>query len=221
MCGRYTLVKTRDVAERFGVEQTSFELQPRYNVAPGQELPVVTRHSPNQLEVMRWGLVPFWAKDTKIGYQMINARAEGIESKSAFRKPFKSQRCIIPASGFYEWQKQGSTKKIPYYFRLNNDELFGFAGLYDIYTDENGNKLKTYTIITTAANDLVGPVHDRMPVILSREDEAIWLDSELHDPERLLPLLKPYPAELMDAYPVSSLVNKPQNDSPELIEQSA
>lgn len=216
MCGRYTLVKTSEVTRRFGAEQASFEVAPRYNIAPGQELPVVVRNSPNHLEMMRWGLVPSWAKDTKIGYQMINARAEGIEKKASFRKPFQKQRCIIPASGFYEWQKQGS-RKIPHYFKMANDELFGFAGLYDIYTDENGQKLKTYTIITTEANEIVGPVHDRMPVILTPEEEAIWLDPEIHDPETLLPLLKPYPADEMMVYTVSTLVNKPQNDGPELL----
>ena len=218
MCGRYTLVKTHEVAERFQVEQTSLDLAPRYNVAPGQELPVVTKHSPNQLEIMRWGLVPSWAKDTKVGYSMINARAVGIQDKPAFRRPLRYHRCIVPASGFYEWQKVNTKTKIPYYFHRKDDALFGFAGLYDIHTDENGNKLLTYTIITTSANEVVEPVHDRMPVMLLPEDEATWLDPELHDPEPLLALLKPYPAELMEAYTVSSQVNKPQNDSPALLE---
>lgn len=218
MCGRYTLVKTHEVAERFQVEQSSLDLAPRYNVAPGQELPVVTKHSPNQLEIMRWGLVPSWAKDTKVGYSMINARAEGIQDKPAFRRPLRYHRCIVPASGFYEWQKVNTKTKIPYYFHRKDDKLFGFAGLYDIHTDENGNKLLTYTIITTNANEVVEPVHDRMPVMLLPEDEATWLDPELHDPEPLLALLKPYPTELMEAYTVSSQVNKPQNDSPALLE---
>ncbi len=220
MCGRYTLVKTGDIARRFNIEQSSMELQPRYNIAPGQELPVVLRNSPNHLEVMRWGLVPSWAKDTKIGYQMINARSEGIEQKPAFRKPLRDRRCIIPASGFYEWLKSGS-RKIPYHFQLKSGELFGFAGLYDIYTDADGNKLKTYTIITTAANDVVGPIHDRMPVMLLPEAEAIWLDPDLHDPAKLLELLQPYPPELMESYSVSTQVNKPQNDGPELLEPVA
>jgi putative SOS response-associated peptidase YedK len=218
MCGRYTLVKTHEVAERFQVEQTSLDLAPRYNVAPGQELPVVTKHGPNQLEIMRWGLVPSWAKDTKVGYSMINARAEGIQDKPAFRRPLRYHRCIVPASGFYEWQKVNTKTKIPYYFHRKDDKLFDFAGLYDIHTDENGNKLLTYTIITTNANEVVEPVHDRMPVMLLPEDEASWLDPVLPDPEPLLALLKPYPTELMEAYTVSSQVNKPQNDSPALLE---
>lgn len=224
MCGRYTLTRSiREVEERFNVaEAAQTSLEPRYNVAPGQDLPVVTRHSPNQLEVMRWGLVPSWAKDTKIGYQMINARAEGIEAKPAFRKPFRSQRCIVPSTGFYEWQKVNSRQKIPYFFTLKHtaseNPLFGFAGLYDIHFDEAGNKLKTYTIITTEANELVGQIHDRMPVILKPEDEAIWLDADLHDPEPLLALLRPYPADLMQTYTVSTLVNKPQNEGPELLQ---
>ncbi len=196
MCGRYTLVKTGEVERRFQASQGTLDLEPRYNVAPGQELPVVVRHSPNSLEVMRWGLVPFWAKDPKIGYKMINARAEGIEQKPAFRKPFKTQRCLIPATGFYEWQKEGRNRQ-PIYFGLKNGDLFAFAGLYDINYDQAGNKLKTYTIITTTANEVVGPVHDRMPVILRPEDESTWLDPELEAPEVLLKLLAPFPPEIL------------------------
>jgi putative SOS response-associated peptidase YedK len=151
---------------------------------------------------------------------MINARTEGIEQKPAYRKPFRHQRCIVPANGFYEWQKVGS-RKVPHYFCLDNEALFGFAGLYDIYTDESGNQLKTYTIITTTANELIAPIHERMPVILRPEDEEIWLNPELHDPEPLLALLKPYPAKLMRSYLVSTLVNKPQNEGPELLEPVA
>jgi len=220
MCGRYTLVKTGEIERRFGVQQESFSLEARYNIAPSQQLPIVLKNSPAHLELMRWGLVPFWAKDVSIGYKMINARAEGIAQKPAFRQPFRQQRCIVPASGFYEWQKLGS-RKIPYYFRLKETELFGFAGLYDTYTDENGQKLRTYTIITTAANELVGEVHDRMPVILRPEDEESWLNPDLHDPEILLALLKTYPAELMETYAVSSEVNKPQNEGPQLLERVA
>lgn len=223
MCGRYTLTRPiRDIATHFEVASEEIEaLEPRYNIAPGQDLPVVTRHSPNRLEVMKWGLVPSWAKDTKIGYQMINARAEGIEQKPAFRKPFRSQRCIIPATGFYEWQKINAKEKIPFYFSLRDEEIFGFAGLYDIYHDANGQKLKTYTIITTQANELVGQLHDRMPVILPKEAESVWLDSELHDPAPLLELLKPYSADLMQTFPVSTLVNKPQNEGPQLLQRTA
>ena len=180
----------------------------------------MTRHSPNHIEIMRWGLVPSWAKDTKIGYQMINARSEGIEQKPSFRKPFRSQRCIVPATGFYEWQKVSSSRKIPYYFTLAGDSpLFGFAGLYDIYFDADGQKLETYTIITTEANELVSQIHDRMPVILRPADEATWLDSALHEPAPLLALLKPYPANLMQSVVVSTLVNKPQNEGPQLLQQ--
>jgi len=224
MCGRYSLTRTvKELSERFDIEHALTENLPlRYNVAPGQALPIITRHSPNQFEIMQWGLVPSWAKDPKIGYQMINARAEGIEQKPSFRKPFRSQRCIVPATGFYEWQKINTRQKIPYYFTLNahNTEspLFGFAGLYDIWYDSNGNKLKTYTIITTEANELLIPIHDRMPVILSPADEDLWLDPDLHDPAPLLGLLKPYPAALMQLRVVSQLVNKPQNEGPQLLE---
>lgn len=223
MCGRYTLTRPiREIAARFEVASEEIEtLEPRYNIAPGQALPIVTRHSPNRLEVMRWGLVPSWAKDTKIGYQMINARAEGIEQKPAFRKPFRSQRCIIPVTGFYEWQKISPKERVPFYFTLQNEAIFGFAGLYDIYHSADGQKLKTYTIITTEANELVGQLHDRMPVILPLKAESVWLDPEIHEPAPLLALLKPYPAELMQTYPVSTLVNKPQNEGPELLQRTA
>jgi putative SOS response-associated peptidase YedK len=219
-----------ELSSRFEISETGAitEVTPRYNIAPGQAGPVVLRNSPNHLEMLRWGLVPSWAKDPKVGYQMINARSEGIEQKSAFRKPLLSQRCIIPANGFYEWRKVDNKHKIPYYFTLKAAReqeaaaapLFGFAGLYDFYTAPDGTTLKTYTIITTTANELVGQLHERMPVILAQADEATWLNPALQETEPLLALLKPYPAELMTSRVVSALVNKPQNEGSQLLEPS-
>jgi putative SOS response-associated peptidase YedK len=217
MCGRYTLTNTAEMAVRFKVSQPELPLTSRYNVAPSQVLPVVVRNSPNRLEWMKWGLVPFWSKEPKASYSTINARAEGIVDKPAYRKPIRSQRCLVPADGFFEWQKTGVGKQ-PYFIHLKGGELFGFAGLYDIYRDKAGNELRTFTIITTEANELMLPLHNRMPVILRREDEDRWLDPAVTEPGAVLDLLKPYPAEWMEAYPVAKLVNSPENDGPEVLE---
>ncbi len=216
MCGRYTVTKTEGLTERFKAEQPQLPITARYNVAPSQVMPVVLRNSPNRVEWLKWGLVPFWSKEPKAGYSTINARAEGIADKPTYRKPIRSQRCIVPADGFYEWQKTGVGKQ-PYYIQLKDGQLFGFAGLYDIYRDQDGQELKTFTIITTEANELMAPIHNRMPVILRPEDEDLWLDKAVTDPQAVVGLLQPYPAELMVAYPVSKLVNKPENDLPELV----
>lgn len=216
MCGRYTLTNTAGMAARFKAEQPELPLKARYNVAPSQVMPVVVRNSPNHFELMKWGLIPFWSKEPKAGYSTINARAEGIADKPAYRKPIRSQRCLIPADGFYEWQKTGTTKQ-PYFIHLKDEELFGFAGLYDIYRDKEGNELKTFTIITTEANELMAPIHNRMPVILRPEDEDLWLDPGVTDPQQVLDLLRPYSVKEMEAYPVSKQVNSPENDVPELV----
>lgn len=220
MCGRFTVTNPDKLPRRFNVQQPELPLTPRYNVAPTQVLPVVLREGKsekNQIELLKWGLIPFWSKEPKAGYSTINARAEGIEDKPAYRKPIRSQRCLIPADGFYEWQKTGTGKQ-PFYIHLKSAELFGFAGLYDIYRDKQGNELKTFTIITTTANDVVEPIHDRMPVILRPEDEDEWLNTEITDPFQVTRLLKPFPANLMEAYPVSKLVNMVANDTPEILQ---
>ena len=216
MCGRYSFVPNQNFAERFQVENQQLELLPRYNVAPGQAMPVITRNSPNRVEEMRWGLVPFWAKDPRIGNRMINARAETIAEKPAFRRPLAARRCLVPASGFYEWQRS-EEGKIPHYIFLRDIDSFAFAGLYEIWKDDADNVLRTYTIITTTPNALMEPIHNRMPVILAREDEALWLDKEAEIPA-LLALLRPYPAEQMDAYAVSRAVNSPANEGEALLE---
>ena len=218
MCGRYTLTNPAHIEGRFRVSQAEMPLSPRYNVAPSQEMPVVLADETgaNRLEVLKWGLVPFWSKDPKATYSTINARAEGIADKPAYRRPIRSQRCIVPADGFYEWQKT-SGGKVPFFIHLKDAELFGFAGLYDLYRAPDGQTLKTFTIITTEANELMQPIHDRMPVILPRQAEAEWLDRSVTDPFQVERFLKPYSAQLMEAYPVSKQVNRPANDLPELL----
>ena len=217
MCGRYGLtVDTSKLQERFETSNTLPDVQPRFNIAPTQNLPVIVRNSPNSMALMQWGLIPSWSKEPQVSYSTINARAENLLKSSVYRKPFQSQRCLVPASGFYEWQQTPSGKQ-PYYIHVQDTDVFAFAGLYDIWRDKHGRELHSYTIITTTPNDLVATIHNRMPVILRRDDEDAWLDQEA-DQARLLSLLTPYPADEMSAYRVSTWVNSPSNDSPEALE---
>ncbi len=219
MCGRYGLVvkEARELRDRFGTINTLKDLSPRYNIAPGQMNPVVTRHSPNQIGLMFWGLIPAWAKDDSFKFKTINARAEGIENKPAYRKPFRMQRCLVPATGFYEWDKKQKPSQ-PYYFRLKNEGMFAFAGLYDVWVNpKDGHEVTSYTIITTQANGVVGQVHPRMPVILRRDAEDAWLNPDTTEPDILLPLLSPYPDAEMVSYGVSTAVNVPGRDDERLI----
>jgi putative SOS response-associated peptidase YedK len=221
MCGRYTVkVDAGQLARRFHVAAPELPLSPdlpRYNAAPTQQLPVVVRHdAANQLRVMRWGLVPHWAKDDTGGARMINARAETLLERPSYRPLVRSRRCLVPASGFYEWQP--ATKQ-PYFIHLREREVFAFAGLYDRWRNREGEELATYTIITTAPNDLMGTIHNRMPVILRPEDEEEWLDTETTEREPVLALLRAYPAEEMEAYPVSRAVNSPRNEGAQLVER--
>ncbi len=228
MCGRYTLkVNTNQVAMRFDVPATNISaaVDPRYNIAPSQMNPVITANAGNHLELMQWGLVPAWSKEPKSNYSTINARVETLISSPTYRKPLRRQRCLVPATGFYEWQviggKAGKAARQPFYFELAEDGseggIFAFAGLYDVWHGPDGRELKSYTIITTGGNDLVLPVHERMPVILTREAEQRWLDPDLSDPDELLKLLQPYPPALMLGYPVSPAVNSPANDGQDCI----
>src|SRR4051794_30871015 len=204
MCGRYAIVLVGDgsLQRRFSLEELLDDPAPRFNVAPTQALPVITRNSPNRAEMMRWGMIPSWAKDPTIGSRMINARAETVAEKPAFRRPLRSQRCLVPASGFFEWKRDGEAK-VPHFIHLPGEPLFAFAGLYDLWRDPEGRTVKSYTILTTGPNELMAGIHNRMPVILRREDEDEWLNPANTEPEHLLPLLRPYPADEMDAYPVS------------------
>jgi putative SOS response-associated peptidase YedK len=214
MCGRYRLVRKKEILAEFFDAGDDVDWAPRYNVAPGQDVPVVrqdTCEPKRLLSLMRWGLIPSWSKDPKAGYKMINARAETIADKPAFREPLQSRRCLVPADGFYEWAKEGKAKS-PFCFTLADDSLFAFAGLWDRWKNPNGEVLQTYSIITTSANALVAGAHDRMPVILEPEDYDLWLDPGFRKTEALLDLLKPYRAELMRSWRVSPRVNSVQND---------
>lgn len=215
MCGRYVITDPQEINDRYNVEYPLLNLTANFNVAPGTEMPTISRNSPNQGVLRKWGLVPFWAKDPKIGYKMINARGETVAEKPSFRKAIRSRRCIVPASGFYEWKREGS-KKIPHLFRPREDSLFSFAGLYETWRGPDDQEIMSYTIITTAANDLVNPIHDRMPVILAREDEDAWLDPKTPFDE-VMPLVKPYDPSAMEVHRVSTDVNYVRNNHPGLV----
>jgi len=221
MCGRFSLTANlTTVAQRFGVPIPTAEAAvwtARYNIPPTKTVIVVGDDGARYLTEMRWGLIPSWAKDPAIGNRMINARAETVATKPAFRVALRKRRCLVVADGFYEWQKRGRAKQ-PFYIVLKSREPFGFAGLWETWIAPDGEETKTCTIITTEANELLKPIHDRMPVILTWEVETIGLDPTIQDQTLLLPLLRPYHAEEMEAYPVSQWVNRPNHDSPECIE---
>ena len=217
MCGRFTRSQNIPaIAKEFGVEQVSFDLGPSYNIAPTQKVGVVITDGVKQLVPMRWGLVPSWAKDPSIGNKMINARAETITEKASYRNAFKKRRCLVVADGFYEWQTIDGIKR-PMYIRLKSGKPFGFGGLYEVWKSPEGEELTTCAIITTEPNELMSTIHQRMPVIIPGEDHDQWLDPKTDDRDRLLELLKPYPARDMEAYPVSKRVNSPGYNSPECI----
>jgi putative SOS response-associated peptidase YedK len=220
MCGRFGLFRPQNLASRFGISGQMPLLEAAYNITPESLHPVIAGWRPSRVSLMKWGLIPYWAKDPKIGYSTINTRAEGIEDRASFRKPIRSQRCLVPVDGFYEWQKTtvaGKQKKIPHFIRLKDVETFAFAGLYDVWRDAEGREIPSFTIVTTGPNELMATIHNRMPVILSPENESAWLDSTT-PLAQVLALLQPCPAATMEAYPVSDLVNSPQNRGSELIE---
>jgi putative SOS response-associated peptidase YedK len=209
MCGRYRVARKKEIlAEVFDVE-TEVDWNPRYNVAPGQDVAVIRQNATQPIRsfsLMRWGLVPYWTKDPKVGYKLINARAETIAEKPAFREPLQSRRCLIPADGFYEWTKEGKAKS-PYCFTLTDDSVFAFAGIWDHWKSPEGKELRTCSIVTTTANALVSGIHDRMPVILKPENYDLWLDPGFKKTSDLLDLLKPYRAESMRMWRVGPRVN--------------
>ena len=223
MCGRYTITTQHTkIVQRwpFPSELPDIrKLVPSYNIAPSQKV-VAAWWGPNgkALTGMRWGFLPPWAKDVAVGYKMINARSETIAEKPTFRKAFKEQRCLIVADGFYEWQKTGKTKQ-PVRIVLKSLELFAFAGLWSAWKDpETKAEILSCAIVTCAANTLLTPVHDRMPVILKKDAEEAWLDNELKDPAALQPVLHPYPDDEMEFYSVSPSVNAPTVNKPSLID---
>ncbi len=213
MCGRFSLtVNEAELNLRFELEGGTAPYVPRYNGAPTQKLAVITGENPHQLSYHRWGLIPPWAKDISIGNKMINARAETITEKASFRIPLFSRRCLVPADGFYEWKQDAG--KQPYRIVIMNNPIFAMAGLWERWKAPEGGMLDTFTIITTEANAFMKPIHNRMPVILRRDDENTWLGSK--DLEEILSLLRPYASSGMDAFPVSKLLNSPRNEGPEV-----
>ncbi len=219
MCGRFTLFEAdRILSKEFGVSGIP-ALSPRYNIAPSQPVAAV-RTTPTgkgrEIAFLRWGLIPFWSKDLGIGNRLINARAETAAEKPSFRNAFRRHRCLIPANGFYEWQRQERGKQ-PYFIRMHDDRIFAFAGLWDHWESPEEDVIETCTILTTTANAVLAPIHDRMPVILPQADYAQWLDPAQKDVDSLSTLLVPFPPEYMLAIPVSSRVNAPSNDDEKCI----
>lgn len=222
MCGAYgfSVKDAKEVYNRFDIENRLADFRPRWNIRPGQMNPVVITQSPNQIMRMFWGLIPHFAPDEKYKYKTINAKAETVAKLPTFREPFRHKRCIVPATGFYEPDKKHYSKApFPWhYFELKDQPLFGFAGLYDIWKDkQTGKEIYSYTIITTKPNNLVGKYHERMPVILEKDDEETWLNPDNTEPEQLLPLLQPYPADKMEEWQVGDAARNPRNDYPELV----
>ena len=216
MCGRFTLVSPFvAVTERFHASAPP-DLRPRYNIAPGQDILCVIRNGERHLEPLRWGLIPYWARDPAIGNRLINARAETLAEKPSFCNAFMKRRCLIVADGFFEWRPVGK-RKVPVYIFLKSKMPFGIAGLYETWKAPDGNELRTCTIITTDANDLVRPFHNRMPVILREDVEDRWLDPAEASCEKLSSFLRPYPSGEMTAYDVSPAVNSTRHDAPDCI----
>ena len=220
VCGRYTLrTPVETLVERFEIDEYPSSITPNYNVAPTQGVAaVMAEKGKRKLEMLHWGLIPSWAKDPEVGNRMINARAETVAEKPSYRKAFKGRRCLILADGFYEWQKTDSGKQ-PFYIRMQDESPFAFAGLWESW--QNGHEIRSCTIITTAPNEVAASIHNRMPVILHPEDYEMWLDPDFDEREPLTTLLKPFPAEAMEAYPVSRRVNKPSNNDSGVIEPAA
>jgi putative SOS response-associated peptidase YedK len=215
MCGRYRLSRRKQLIEEyFDTAAWEDDWQPRYNIAPTQPVPVIRQHPKEpvrQVSLMKWGLIPHWAKDPSIAMNAINAKSETVATKPAFRDPFRLRRCLIPADAFYEWRRTGASKQ-PYCFEVRGGELFAFAGLWDGWKDSNGRWVKTCSILTTTPNAVTATVHDRMPVILDPDCYDLWLDHGVRDVATVAKLLKPYDATLTRCYPVSTRINRVAND---------
>jgi len=217
MCGRFARSSKPDVIIReFGVRKALAGPEPGYNISPGQDIAIITYQGERQLVACKWGFIPAWTKDQSSGYKMINARAETIVEKPAFKEAFLKRRCLVIADGFFEWEK-GNKGRIPFYIRLRSGMPFGFAGLYNSRTSPEDKDICTCTVITTVANELCAQIHDRMPAIIPKDKEGLWLDPAVRDPDVLLSLLRPYPAEEMEMYAVSPDVNSPKFASPDLL----
>jgi putative SOS response-associated peptidase YedK len=219
MCGRFTLtVDPSELQEAFADYSFPPKFAPRFNIAPSQPVLAIPNDGRNAADFFVWGLIPSWSKDPTIGDRLINARGETIAEKPSFRGGFKYKRCLILADGFYEWKSQPGTKtKIPHFIHMKDRRAFAFAGLWDEWHSPDGSSIRSCTIITTEANELMAGIHNRMPVILNQRDYVVWLDAAPQTPERLLPLIKSFPADKMSTYPVSTMVNSPANDRADLV----
>jgi putative SOS response-associated peptidase YedK len=219
MCGRFILtLEAPELEQEFGIKDIPADFGPRFNIAPTQPIPVVIDPENRRIEALRWGLIPSWAKDPSIGNKLINARAETIHEKPSFRKAFQERRCLILTNGFYEWQRKPGTRgaAVPYLFQRKENKPFAFAGLWESWKQPDGDWLRSCTIITCAANDLVKPIHERMPVMLNGQTAWNWLTADSRSD--LEAMLVPYNADDMTAYVVSPRVNRPEIDAPDLIQ---
>jgi putative SOS response-associated peptidase YedK len=217
MCGRYSLICIDDLGNRFRVFDPMIGARSMFNVSPGNEMPVIVRSDTDKISLMQWGLVPSWTKDIGTALRPVNARAESLLEKPLFHSLTKTGRCLVPASGFYEWKKERK-QKMAFYFTVPESPLFAFAGLYDTWKGPDGTMLATYTIITCEPNALLKEVHNRMPVILSQKNEERWLSRDPPIPQELPSILAPYPASAMAMVPVSDLVNNPAVDDERMVQ---
>ena len=217
MCGRFTRQSPGDVIVKdFAIKELSIDMPPSFNVSPGQDIAVIIKDSVRKLVSRRWGLIPHWSRDPSIGYKLINARSETVEEKPSFKSSYRERRCLVVADGFYEWKKEGK-HKYPYFIRTASGRLFAMAGIWDSWTAPDAQPVYTCGILTTRANSVLEPIHNRMPVILSRENEEKWLDTEIPDLDSLKTLMEPYNDEEMVAYRVSDRVNSPKNNDPDCV----
>jgi putative SOS response-associated peptidase YedK len=219
MCGRFTQrADSKKLAKAFEVAEVP-KAEARYNIAPTQDiLGVYELADAREMAFYKWGLIPSWAKDRSMGTRLINARSETVAEKPAFREAFKKRRCIIPSDGFYEWQRTGGRKQ-PFFFRMRDESPFGFAGLWERWQGEDGEVINSCAILTTEANEVLRPVHNRMPVILHPEEYSLWLGGDARERQLLQEMLRPFPAEEMVGHPVGSSVNSPRNQGAELVEE--
>ena len=219
MCGRFEIHSAIEIiATIFGIDDWDIEYKPNYNVAPSHDIVIAIESGKRKLVKSRWGFLPSWSKDASDGYKMINARAETVAEKPSFKHAFQKQRCLVLVDGFFEWKREGKEKK-PYLIRMKSGKPYALAGLYNLWTSPKGEKICTNTIITTNSNDLVKSIHDRMPVILPPEKYSTWLDPANLDTSSLLQLLKPFPSDELETYPVTSKVNSPKFTSSETIKR--
>jgi putative SOS response-associated peptidase YedK len=218
MCGRFDIHSAIElIAKIFQIESIMFDIKPNFNVAPTQDISIVVNNGKQNILISsHWGFLPSWAKEKKTAYSMINARAEGVDTNKSYKDAFINHRCLVVADGFYEWLKQDKVK-IPYYTRLKSKDPMGFAGLYNNWKSPEGEEISTSTIITTDANELMKPIHNRMPVILHQDDFKVWLNPAEHDKDVLLPILKPFPSEELEAYRVTPKVNSFKYNYPDNI----